>query len=115
MAELAFCGLDCNECPVFQATRADDQAQKVWLAMEYSAPSDCFHPSDMTCLGCHQQSHPLSKMCRACEIRRCASQHVLNTCAECYEFPCVLIERFVPVETDNRNKLDEVNANQFLF
>lgn len=105
MPELAYCGLNCEECPAYQATVASDTSHQNWLASEYSSPAQLYGPLDMVCFGCHSQRY-VSRMCRACEVRRCAMAQVEHTCAECGRFPCQLIERYVPVETDNRNQLE---------
>lgn len=106
MAQWSFCGLNCEECPVYQATRNQDRAHQVWLAAEYSSESSWYSPSDMTCQGCHSQQRLESKMCQACALRKCASSRVRQTCAECAEFPCSLIDRFVSIETDARAVLE---------
>ena len=105
MAHWSYCGMDCEECPVYQATQKQDQAHQVWLAAEYSSQSCWFSSSDMTCQGCHCHAQPNSKMCRACALRECASNRVRQTCAECPDFPCNLINRYVSIETDARCQL----------
>ena len=106
MADISFCGQVCAECPVFQATRENDQGQRIWLALEYSSMDHQYQPWEMHCNGCHSQAIALAPMCKTCEIRDCAYGHVLISCAECENYPCSTIERLVPVETDNRVELD---------
>jgi len=106
MLALAYCGTCCEECPVFQATQHRDEIHKRWLAAEYSSEELCFSTRDMTCHGCHSQQRLESRMCQGCPIRACASSRKLNSCAECPDYPCLLIERFVPIETDARTQLE---------
>ena len=106
MFTLAYCGMRCEECPVFQATQRRDEVHKRWLAAEYSCETLCFSTRDMTCHGCHSQQRLESHMCQGCKIRACASSKSINSCAECPEYPCLLIERFVPIETDARTQLE---------
>ena len=89
MPELAYCGLNCEECPAYQATVASDTSHQIWLASEYSSPAQLYGPLDMVCFGCHSQRY-VSRMCRTCEVRRCAMAQVEHTCAECGRFPCQL-------------------------
>ena len=84
MAHWSFCGLNCEECPVYQATQKQDQAHQVWLAAEYSSESYWYSPKEMTCQGCHSQQRLESKMCQGV---RCATmlQSGPFPCAECAE------------------------------
>lgn len=67
--ELAYCGLNCNECPIYLASVEKDTAKQIVLAKEYSTDACKFSEEDMFCLGCH--SNTLSeKMCGDCEIRK---------------------------------------------
>ena len=106
MDKISFCGQVCAECPIFQATRENDQSQRLWLALEYSSADHQFQPVEMICYGCHSQAVALAPMCKTCEIRDCAFGRVFISCAECEEFPCATIERMVPVDTDNRAELE---------
>ncbi len=68
--ELAYCGLHCEECPVYLATvNKDDEKQKL-LAKEYSTDTCTFSKEDMICLGCHSDTVS-EKMCGDCEHRTC--------------------------------------------
>lgn len=106
MAKISFCGQVCAECPVYQATHENDQGQRIWLALEYSSESHQYQPSEMQCQGCHSPYAKLAPMCKSCEIRNCAFGRVFISCAECEEYPCAIIERLVPVDTDNRAELE---------
>jgi hypothetical protein len=65
---------------------------------------------DMICFGCHSSQGFTSHMCRTCAVRQCARDKVNHTCAECPDYPCTLIERYVPLETDSRNQLEFAHA-----
>ena len=110
MTELAYCGLVCEECPVFQATKNRDEVHKRWLAAEYSSEELCFSTRDMTCYGCHSQQRLESRMCRGCRVRACAVTRPIENCAHCVEYPCRLIERFISTETDARLQLEMERA-----
>lgn len=110
MQRISYCGQSCSKCPVYQATRENDHAQQVWLAMEYSSADYPIQPEEMRCHGCHSQQ-ALAPVCERCEIRSCASNCVLISCAECQNYPCSIIERLVPIETDNRAELEARHAH----
>lgn len=105
MPKISYCGQVCIECPVYQATRENDHAQRIWLALEYSSADHHYQPEEMRCTGCHSSS-TLAPMCKSCEIRECAIERVLISCAECQDYPCSIIERLVPIDTDNRAELE---------
>lgn len=109
MPEYAFCGQICAECPVYHATIHNDQASQIWLAAEYASSDYALIPTDIHCTGCHKQGGNLSRMCASCQIRACAVKRVRSNCSECPQYPCSLIERFVPIETDNRAILESLH------
>lgn len=49
-----------------------------------------------------------SKMCGNCEIRNCTHGKDILTCDECRSYPCNLIDKYVPVESENRKKLNQI-------
>lgn len=108
---IAYCGLKCNECPIFIATTANDDSLRIKLAREYSTKDCTFSKEDMNCFGCHSDKINHSKMCGQCKIRSCPNTDKLSSCAECINFPCELIERYVPVGTENRETLDKINVH----
>ncbi|UCH57931.1 MAG: DUF3795 domain-containing protein [Candidatus Bathyarchaeota archaeon] len=83
---IVFCGLDCTECPAFNATRENDTARLGELAKEWSSPEMSFEPQDLICDGCYGPR--LFSWCNQCDIRSCAIEKSLKTCAECDMYPC---------------------------
>ena len=110
MSDFSYCGMDCKACPVLQAKQNNDYAHKQWLAAEYSFEDISFSADQLICHGCKSQSAH-SHICSQCSIRSCAINKVSKTCAECAEYPCALIRRFVAVETDARNVLDYLHES----
>ncbi len=110
MSDFSYCGMDCKACPVLQASQNKDYAHKQWLVAEYSFEEISFSADQLTCHGC--KSHAAnSQICSQCSIRACATARVEGTCAECANYPCALISRFVAVETDARNVLDYLHES----
>ena len=107
--ELAYCGLNCNECPVYLASISKNTEKQIILAKEYSTDTCKFSKDDMFCLGCH--SDTLSdKMCGGCEIRKCGVERAFKNCAECTEFPCSLLEKQMGDSSDSMNRLKQLAA-----
>jgi hypothetical protein len=111
MAYVSYCGLLCNECPVYVATAQDDTLAKAKLAKEYSSSTNQFTVQDMNCYGCFSESSRSSKMCGSCEIRNCAELKGVENCDYCTDYPCRYINAHVPAESENRKRLDRVKAS----
>jgi hypothetical protein len=89
MNPMAYCGILCVECPTFKATKANDDALRVKTAREWSqAFGRTIEPQDINCDGCSSDGGRLFGHCLACEIRRCAREKGLSTCAPCADYAC---------------------------
>jgi D-mannonate dehydratase len=106
---IAYCGLDCNECKAFKATQAKDYEQKMQIARHWSDQGEIkFKPEDVDCHGC--KSDLISGFCRKlCEIRPCAEEKKVRTCAHCDDYPCEKLKEYLsdndPVATENLEKI----------
>lgn len=72
MNYISYCGLLCNECPVFIATAENNEQVKEQLAKQYSNEKYRFSKEDTNCFGCFSEGVKNSKMCGNCNIRNCA-------------------------------------------
>ena len=104
---LGYCGLDCEQCPAFIATRDNDDALRVKTAEEwarsYGAP---VKPEHINCTGC-QSAGIKTYYCDAlCEIRKCAIGRSFSTCAECADFSCSLLEQVLQAAPTARTALE---------
>ena len=109
MSYISYCGLLCNECPLYIATKNNDLQAKERLAVECSTEAITFTAEDMTCEGCFCHKNDRSKMCGDCEIRKCAKNKAVENCGLCSEYPCEIVERRLPVDSENRVRLDEIS------
>lgn len=107
MSSIAFCGLDCFECPVYIATQQQDDARKQKLAAEYSTPALALSAADISCAGCFSDSVS-GAICGGCPMRECALGRTIGSCGYCEQYPCERIERHVAPGSDNRRRLDEL-------
>ncbi|AZR74847.1 hypothetical protein BBF96_06535 [Anoxybacter fermentans] len=108
---VGYCGLLCNECPVFIATINNDHEARVELAKKYSNEKCQFEPEDIYCVGCHEIDVENSKMCSACKIRACGVKKEVENCGWCNEYPCDLISEYVPEDSKERKRLDKIKSN----
>lgn len=90
---LAYCGLKCQTCPIYQAAREDDQDRQAKLRAEIAGMCKelygiQYEAEDITdCDGCRGEGGRLFPACSKCPIRSCARQKGVETCAGCGFMP----------------------------
>jgi hypothetical protein len=106
---LAMCGLDCAACPAYIAYKTNDQALREKTAAEWSQQ---FHvemkPADINCVGCLQTTGVQIAHCAQCEIRQCGLGRKVRNCAECRDYPCERLSKFIANVPPARANLEEV-------
>jgi hypothetical protein len=108
MAEkmIAYCGLVCTECPALLATRANDAAAAQKIAAEWS---QAYHAEvtveHVWCDGCLVEGKKCAH-CGECEIRACARNLGVESCARCDSYPCPKIEGFFKMAPQARTTLE---------
>lgn len=86
---ISYCGLECEECPSFIATQADDMAALAKVAEDWSKEFGMEIPAEaIICDGCVSTTGRLSGYCDMCEVRKCASGRAVVTCASCDDYGC---------------------------
>ncbi|WP_432664931.1 DUF3795 domain-containing protein [Wukongibacter baidiensis] len=110
MGNIAYCGLLCNECPAYIATKEEDNAKKEVLAQEWSSDDYILDAKDINCNGCSKDSSgPIFKFCKECEIRRCGIERNIDNCAYCADYPCSKLDKPFEMSPDNKERLDNIN------
>jgi len=80
------CGLDCEKCDAYIATKNDDQSlrertAKLWSELNH-AP---ILPEHINCEGCRMDGAKTLFCSSLCEIRKCAVAKGMETCGDCPE------------------------------
>lgn len=83
---IAYCGLDCEQCDAYIATLHDDQAlrektAKLWAELNH-AP---ILPEHINCQGCRARGVKTVFCEHICAVRQCALQKGAATCGDCPE------------------------------
>ena len=83
---IAVCGLDCEKCDAYIATKYNDQAlrektAKLWAELN-NAP---ILPEHINCDGCRVDGKKTVFCDRLCQIRQCAISKGYETCGDCPE------------------------------
>ncbi len=110
-SEVSYCGLVCGEkCKVFRATKNNDSAAKAEIAKEWSEKyGKDFKPEDVHCSGCKTENIPVSYYAAICEVRNCARQRQVITCAHCGDFPACKKQTWTDWPT-LRGKIEQIRA-----
>ena len=91
---IAYCGLDCEKCDAYIATKNNDQAlrektAKLWSELN-KAP---ILPEHINCEGCRVDGVKTVYCDSLCAIRQCALRKGVTTCGECPEMKeCPILE-----------------------
>lgn len=111
---IAFCGLDCDNCPIHLATLETDPDVKVRMRNEiadmlakiyYTTPK----PEIICdCDGCRLVDGRLFTGCANCEIRMCAMENNLENCAYCGSYACDKLKRHFAIDPGAQANLEGI-------
>ena len=83
---IAYCGLDCEKCDAFIATKNDDNALREKTAEYWSKLNGItITPEQINCEGCRNNGKKTVYCDSLCPIRKCAVSHGFSTCGDCAE------------------------------
>ena len=106
---IAYCGLNCHECPALIATENDDDEKRVEVAEQWSKQYNTeIIPEEISCDGCLYEGGKLFKHCQVCEIRKCGKEKDVITCAHCDDYICEKLENFFSLVPECKDLLKEI-------
>ena len=83
---IAICGLDCEKCDSYIATKNNDQALREKTAKFWSELNHVtILPEHINCEGCRTNGLKTVFCSNLCEIRKCAIAKGYTTCGDCAE------------------------------
>jgi hypothetical protein len=98
---LAYCGLDCSQCPAYIATSENDTEKLKALALEwYGQENDA---TFCVCDGCTTGGRK-NKHCLECGVRLCAMERGVINCAYCEDYGCETLTglfQHIPLAKEN--------------
>lgn len=84
---LGYCGLDCNACISYKATKTNNISKLSEIADEWGKhDNQKYDFSDIQCNGC--SSNILNIHCKVCAVRECGKEKGHIHCGQCKEFVC---------------------------
>ncbi len=109
---IAFCGLDCAQCPAYVATQANDRpAQEQLLAqwrVQFNVPD---MPIEATmCDGCTSKGRH-GGYCMECPVRACGVERGVANCAYCPDYACDKLQAFFERGPEMRTMLEEIRRS----
>lgn len=111
-AMIAYCGLNCAQCPALLATQQDDDNERKKVAEQWSKQySSEIKPEDINCLGCLSEKRPVFHYCTICEIRKCGRERGVINCAHCDDYACEKLNNFFSMAPEAKNSLEEIRKN----
>lgn len=116
---LAYCGVKCDTCPIFMATKESDRSKK--QSMREMIAKIFFEqynlkllPEEVSdCDGCRSTIDHIFPGCNNCEVRKCIRMKNIESCAYCEDFACAKLNKMFGLEPTSKIRLEEIrNANQ---
>ncbi|MFW9948008.1 MAG: DUF3795 domain-containing protein [Candidatus Odinarchaeota archaeon] len=109
---IAYCGLNCSDCPAYIATQNNDTIKLKEIAKKWSNEKMQFNANDILCDGCHSDDR-IFQWCKECDIKSCAREKGLKNCAYCGDYPCELLNNAFGKNIDSSAKqnLDNIRKN----
>ena len=84
---IAFCGLNCEKCDAYIATKNNDDALREKTAKLWSELNNVpILPEHINCDGCRMDGKKTVFCDKLCPIRQCAMKKGFETCADCSDF-----------------------------
>lgn len=83
---IAYCGLDCEKCDAYLATKNNDQALRERTARLWAELNNAsILPEHINCEGCRADGVKTVYCESLCAVRRCAVGKGITTCGDCCE------------------------------
>jgi hypothetical protein len=111
---IAYCGLTCDTCPIHLATLEQDLS--VQKTMRESIAEQCSkyygikqQAEDISdCDGCRAGTGRLFSGCYKCELRKCAIQKNIESCAYCSDYACDKLEKHFSLDPGAQARLEQI-------
>ncbi|MFX1366166.1 MAG: DUF3795 domain-containing protein [Promethearchaeota archaeon] len=113
---IAYCGLNCSECPIFIATKKNDDKERQKVAKNWSKLLNSeYEKEDINCDGCHSKKGRLWVNCRNCDVRNCGLEMEVETCGHCIDYSCEKLDNrlkgFLKWEDFARKNLEAIRKS----
>lgn len=113
---IAYCGLTCQSCAIYLASREKDPKRKHKMRIEIVQEikkhygQDCKAEDVTDCDGCKTEGGRLFSGCSTCQIRKCAREKGIESCAHCNGYACERLEKFFTTDPEAKKRLDKIRS-----
>lgn len=113
----AYCGLLCDTCPIYLATRETDAAEQKRLRIDIARLCKEQYKMDYRledisdCDGCRTEDGSLFTGCKNCLVRKCAVNRGYENCAWCDEYVCEKLGELFIMEPSAKNRLNKIRKS----
>jgi hypothetical protein len=113
---VAYCGLMCDGCPIYWATQETDPEKQAKMRTAIARLGQeqydlTFRPEDISdCDGCRTENGRLFSGCKTCEIRDCARERNLKTCAHCDDYACEKLRKMFATDPGAKTHLEVIRS-----
>ena len=109
---IAYCGLDCAECPAYTAMITNDNELRRSTAEKWNNPDFPVSQEDINCVGCKIEGGDRFKWCDKCSVRACASERRVETCAHCDDYVCDSLKEWLSFAGDEaKDRLEKIRSS----
>ena len=109
---IAYCGLVCDECSAYIATKNDDNEKRKETAELWSKEyGGDIKAEDINCAGCLTASENVYQHCKTCEIRKCGMSKEIDNCAFCNDYACDKLLKFFESVPEAKKRLDGIRSS----
>jgi hypothetical protein len=108
---ISICGLPCNECGAYLATKDNDDKKRAEVAELWSKEFKAdLKPEDINCEGCLSKGDNVFNHTKVCELRKCGKEKSVENCAHCSDYACEKLEQFFEMVPDAKKRLDGIRS-----
>ena len=109
---IAYCGINCGECPAYIATQKNDDDERKKVAEMWAKQ---YNPNikaeDINCDGCTSDSTRHFAWCNECPIRLCAKEKSAANCAYCDDYAaCDKLATFFKTAPNAKITLEKIRG-----
>lgn len=110
--KMAYCGLACEVCPIYWATREEDAEKQALMRADLARQGRENYGVELSaeqitdCDGCRSTGGRLYATCHTCKIRACARARSLSNCGHCLDYPCGQVTKILEMEPSARWRLE---------
>ena len=110
---IAYCGINCGECPAYIATQKNDDNERKKVAEMWAKQ---YNPNikaeDINCDGCTSNGARQFSWCNECPIRKCGTEKAVGNCAYCPDYSCEKLAEFFKMAPNAKITLEKLRGKK---